>query len=166
MTEQAEVSHQMRLELSNLCLFMWKSSCCLPEAASLSLFPANWNADAKTRLRLQADGCDHVKQTAGFCVDLMLNILVMLMLHTRRKMTQLIDTTVFIFTCFLYRSVHTTVNCELTSVTPRCYCSLSRPMLHNDHAEAGKLLIKGHQGSKYEWFPLRGGLKPQSSSVF
>lgn len=55
--------------------------------------------DAKTRLRLRTDGCDYVKQTAGFCVDFMLNILVMLMFHTRKKMTPLIDMTVFIFAC-------------------------------------------------------------------
>lgn len=40
-----QVSHQMRLPLSNLCLFVWKRSCCLPNRESVlysrSLIPAN-----------------------------------------------------------------------------------------------------------------------------
>lgn len=55
-----QVSHQMRLPLSNLCLFMWKWSCCLPNCESVlysrSLIPAKWKTEAKTGRHLQTDG--------------------------------------------------------------------------------------------------------------
>lgn len=49
-----DCAHHMRLPLSNLCLFIRKGSCLLPNRESV--IPASWKTEAKGRRQLQTDG--------------------------------------------------------------------------------------------------------------